>query len=114
MKLVELTDIPQELAKELNIIYGDHLYGCYLEDTIIGYAVIKANLTERVYLVIVDEYQDKGYGSKAFKELLSLINDTVECSVSLDNVKMQRIVSKNNGKEMGRNGKSIHYVIERI
>jgi len=34
------------------------------------------------------------------------------CSVPFENIKMQRIIEKNNGIEIGRNGKSIQYIIE--
>ena len=94
------------------MIKDDKLYGCYIDDKVIGYAIIRNDLEERVYLEIINQYQGKGYGSSAFKELLFLINDTVKCSVSLDNIKMQRIVLKNKGIEVGRDGRAIHYIIE--
>ena len=113
MTLVEVTNITEDIAKGLNINNGDRLFGCYLDNKIVGYAVIRNNLEERVYLVILDEFQNQGNGSSAFKELLSMINDTVKCSVSIDNYKMQRIIIKNKGIEVGRDVENIHYVIEK-
>lgn len=112
MVLTEVTSVSDELASELKLDKDDKLYGCYIDDKIIGYAIIRNDLEERVYLEIIDEYQGNGYGSTAFKELLLLINGTVKCSVSFDNIKMQRIILKNNGIETGRDGHAIHYVIE--
>lgn len=113
MVLTEVSKVSDELVNKLKLTNGDKLYGCYVDDNIIGYAIIRNNLEERVYLEILDKYQGYGYGSSAFKELLFLINGIVKCSVSLDNIKMQRIILKNNGIEAGRDGHLIHYVIEK-
>lgn len=113
IRLIEVTDITEEMSKEFNLSDGDKLYGCYLDGTIIGYSVIRNNEADKVYLVILDEYQNQGNGSKVFKTLLMLIDKRIECVVPLDNYKMQRIVLKNNGIETGRDGENIHYVINK-
>ena len=112
MRLEELTNLTEELMKELNIGDGDRVFGCYNSSNIVGYAVIKKDLEDRLYLVITEEFQNQGYGSEAFKELLSIVKDTVRCMVPIENYKMQRIVSKNAGVETGRDGIYIHYIIK--
>ena len=66
-----------------------------------------------IFLIVAKKYQNKGYGSIIFSLLLSKINDSVRCLVPFENIKMQRIIQKNNGIEIGRNGQIIQYIIRK-
>ncbi len=112
--LIKVNEITDDLIQKFKLVKEDQLYECYLNDIKIGYAIIRQKVNDRLFLAIAKKYQNKGYGSIIFKLLLSKVNDTVMCSVSFDNYKMQRIIFKNNGIEVGRDGKKILYIIEHI
>lgn len=112
INLVGVGKISDELIQEFNLARGDLLYECHSDNEKIGYAVIREKTNNKIFLVIAEKYQNKGYGSIIFKLLLSKINDSVIFSVPFENIKMQRIIQKNNGIEIGRNGKEIQYIIE--
>ena len=113
IKLIKLDKVSDNLIKELSLDKIIQIYECHLDSTKIGYAIIRDKKTERLYLIIDEEYQNKGYGSLAFKLLLTQINDDAMCSVPFENNKMRRIIQKNNGIEISRNGKTIIYIIEK-
>lgn len=110
--LIEINNITDALIQEFNLVKEDQLFGCYLNNIQIGYAIIRKKTNNKLFLVIAKKYQNKGYGSEIFKLLLSKVNESVMCSVPFDNIKMQRIIQKNNGIETGRNGKEILYIID--
>ena len=112
INLIETPKISDDLIQEFELSKADLLYECHLDNAKIGYAVIREKLDDRIFLIVAKNYQNKGYGSVIFKLLLSKINASVMCSVPFENIKMQRIIEKNNGIEIGRNGKSIQYIIE--
>lgn len=110
--LIEINNITDALIQEFNLVKEDKLFGCYLNNIQIGYAIIRKKTNNKLFLVIAKKYQNKGYGSEVFKLLLSKVNELVMCSVPFDNIKMQRIIQKNNGMEVGRNGKETLYIID--
>lgn len=111
--LIEVNKITDDLIQEFKLLKEDQLYECHLNNAKIGYAIIRKKTNDKLFLIIAEKYQNKGYGSDIFKLLLSKVNESVICSVSFENVKMQRIIQKNNGFEVGRNGKEVLYIIER-
>ena len=112
ISLNEVIKITDDLIQKFELSKDDQLYECYLNDTKIGYAIIRKKVRNELFTIIAQKYQNNGYGSAVFKLLLSKFNKSVICSVSFDNIKMQRIIQKNNGVEIGRNGKEIAYIIE--
>lgn len=112
ISLNKVEKITDDLIQKFELSKGDQLYECYLSNIKIGYAIIRKKVRDELFIIIAQKYQNKGYGSAVFKLLLSKVNKSVICSVSFDNVKMQRIIQKNNGIEIGRNGKEIAYIIE--
>ncbi len=112
IELIEINNITDALIQEFNLVKEDQLFGCYLDNIQIGYAIIRKKINNRLFMVIAKKYQNKGYGSEIFKLLLSKVNESVMCSVSFDNIKMQRIIQKNKGLEVGRNGQEIIYMID--
>ena len=110
--LNKANEITDDLIEEFKLSKNDQFYECNLNNTKIGYAIIREEENDRLFLVIAKKYQNKGYGSHIFKLLLSKISEPIICSVSFDNIKMQRIIQNNNGFEIGRNGKKILYIIE--
>lgn len=113
IQLVEVKKLDDAIIQEFKLVRNDNLFECCLDDKKIGYAVIRQKVDDRIFLIIAEDYQNKGYGSEAFKLLLEMINDEVICSVPFDNAKMQRIIEKNKGIEIGRNGKLIKYIIQK-
>ena len=112
INLIEVNKITDDLIQEFKLSKEDQFYECHLNNTKIGYAIIRKNINDKLFLILAEKYQNKGYGSDIFKLLLSKVNETIICSVPFDNIKMQRIIQKNNGIEIGRNGKEISYIIE--
>lgn len=110
--LIEVNKISDDLIQEFKLFKEDELYECHLNNKKIGYAIIRKKINDRIFLIVAKQYQNKGYGSSIFKLLLSKINGSVICSIPFENIKMQRIIQKNNGIEIGRNGKTIQYIIE--
>lgn len=113
INLKEVNKITDDLIEEFRLTKNDRLYECYLDNAKIGYAIIRDRVNDQLYIFVADKYQNNGYGSEIFKLLLSKVNKSSKCIVELDNVKMIRIVQKNNGIEIGRNGKEILYIIEK-
>lgn len=111
INLIEINEIGDDLIQEFKLSKEDQLYECYLDNIKIGYAIIRGERNNKIFIIIAEKYQNKGYGSAIFKLLVSKINDSFTCSVPFENFKMQRIVQKNNGVEIGRNGKEILYII---
>ena len=111
--LIEVSQINDVLIQEFSLVRGDLLYECLLDKEKIGYAVIREKTNNKIFLVIAEKYQNKGYGSIIFKLLISKINDSVIFSVPFENIKMQRIIQKNNGIEVGRNGLEIQYILNK-
>ncbi len=111
INLIEINEIGDDLIQEFKLSKEDQLYECYLDNIKIGYAIIRSERNNKIFIIIAEKYQNKGYGSAIFKLLVSKINDSFTCSVPFENFKMQRIVQKNNGVEIGRNGKEILYII---
>lgn len=112
--LIQVREITDDLIQEFNLVREDQLYECYIDDIKIGYAIIRNNADDRVFLTVAKEYQNKGYGSIIFESLIFRIDGSIICTVPFENVKMQRIILKNNGVEIGRNGKTIQYIIEKV
>ena len=112
IKLIEVNEITDDLIQEFELVKEDLLYKCYLDETKIGYAIIRNKINDRIFLFVTKKYQNKGYGSTIFKLLLSKTNGSVKCLVPIDNIKMQRIIQKNKGIELGRNGQIIQYIIK--
>ena len=113
INLIELNEENNSIAKELNLTKDDKLYECILNNKNIGYAIIKSNPKDKILIIIAKKYQNQGYGNIIFKLLLSKINESIICTVPLENSRMKRIIQKNNGFEIGRNGKTIQYIIEK-
>ena len=111
--LVEVELITDDLIQEFELTKGDHLFECYFDDNKIGYAVIRKKKNDNLFLIISRKYQNKGYGSECFKLLLDKTNESSICSVTFDNVKMHRIIKKNNGIEIGRNGEIVLYILKK-
>lgn len=111
--LIEVKEITDDLIQEFKLVKEDLLYKCYLDKEKIGYAIIRNNINDKIFLIVAKKYQNKGYGSIIFSLLLSKINDSVRCLVPFENIKMQRIIQKNNGIEIGRNGQIIQYIIRK-
>ena len=114
IELIEANKISDDLIQEFKLVKEDILYECYLDNKKIGYAIIQNKRNDRIFIVVAKKYQNQGYGSIIFKLLISKLTESVICSVPLENIKMQRIVQKNNGVEIGRNGNTIQYNIEII
>lgn len=112
INLIEVNKITFDLIQEFQLLKEDKLYECKLNNVKIGYAIIRRDVNNKLFLIISEKYQNKGYGSNIFKILLSKVNESFICSVPFDNFKMQRIIQKNNGIEIGRNGKEIIYKID--
>ena len=113
IELREVEKITDDLIQEFRLVKEDKIYECYLDDKKIGYGIIRKEPTNRIFLVIAKKYQNQGYGSTIFKLLLYKIDETVICSVPIENTKMKRIIENNNGIEIGRNGKLIQYIIDK-
>lgn len=113
INLVEVDNITDDLIHEYNLVRGDVLYECCLDYVKIGYAVIRKKENDRIFLILAEKYQNKGYGSIIFNLLISKIDGSIICFVPFENIKIQKIIQKNDGVEIGRNGKGIHYIIER-
>lgn len=112
IELIQVNKITDDLIQEFKLVKEDWLYECHFNNIKIGYAVIRKKTNDKIFLVLAKQYQNKGYGSTIFKLLLSKMNESVICSVPFENIKMQRIIQKNNGIEIGRNGEMIQYIIE--
>ena len=113
INLIEAKAITDDLIQEFNLVKDDLLYECYLDNVKIGYAIIRNKINDKIFLIIAKKYHNKGYGSTIFSLLLSKINGSFKCLVPFDNIKMQRIIQKNNGIEIGRNGQIIQYIIKK-
>lgn len=96
-----------------NIKNGDLVYSLLLEQKNIGYGIIRNNDDCKIEIYILNEYQGNGYGSFLFKELIKKIIGEINLKVDINNVVMKRIIEKNNGIELGRDGKYIYYVIKK-
>lgn len=111
--LIQLEKITDDLIQQFKLVKDDQLYVCYLDKTKIGYAIIRNKVEDKIFLVVAKEYQNKGYGSIIFKSLISKISEPIYCVVPFENIKMQRIIQKNKGIEIGRNGSTIQYIIQK-
>lgn len=111
--IIQLENITDDLIQLFKLVKDDQLYECYLDKTKIGYAIIRNRVNDKIFLTVAKEYQNKGYGSIIFESLISKIDEPIICEVSFENIKMQRIIQKNKGIEIGRNGKTIQYIIEK-
>lgn len=112
--LIRIKKITDDLIQEFRLTKEDELYECCIEGKKIGYAIIRNKINDRIFLIISTEYQNMGYGSIIFESLLFKINEPIICAVPFQNIKMQRIIQKNNGIEIGRNKEMIQYIIENI
>lgn len=92
---------------------GELVYSLLLENQNIGYGIIRNNSECKIEIYILDEYQGNGYGNYLFTELLNKVKDNINLKVDLCNNIMRRIIKKNGGIELGRNGKYIYYVIKK-
>ena len=111
IELVEVKNMTDDKIEEYNLVKEDIMYECLLDNKKIGYAIIRNDEKNKLFLVIDRDYQNKGYGNKIFKLLLSKVTGQVICSVPFENTKMIRIIENNSGIEIGRNGISIFYKI---
>lgn len=112
ISLIKVNKITDDLIQKFKLLKDDQFYECHLKNENIGYAIIRKNANNKLFLILAEKYQNKGYGSYIFNLLLSKVNDSVTCSVPFENVKMHRIIQKNNGIEVGRNGNEVFYIIE--
>ena len=113
LNLYNITEIDSNYIQKHSLTNEDKFYECVVEDNKIGYAIIKNNQSDMIYIEIYQEYQNNGNGSKLFKEILGLLNGIVRVISDVDNYKMNRIILNNNGIETGRDGLFIHYIIEK-
>jgi len=97
---------------DINILNADKLYILYLDKKEIGYASInESDKYHKIVICILKEQQGNGYGTYLFREMLKEINQEFELAVDIDNYKMIRIITRCGGKELGRNGKEVFFLI---
>lgn len=111
MKIIKVEKVTTDLIKVFNLESKDELYSLELEDKNIGYGIIREDINNRLEVYILSEYQGKGYGTKLFKELLKIINKEVSVQVDIENIIMRKILNYCKAIEIGRNGKTIRYII---
>lgn len=113
LDIIKINDIDDSKIQEFNLNKNDILHKCMLDNTTIGYCIIREDKNDKIFIVVSDKYQNKGYGSSIFNRIISNIKDNIICKVPIDNIKMNRIVKKNNGKEISRDGENIIYMINK-
>lgn len=113
LHLNSFDQIDSNYIQKYSLTNDDKFYECIVEENKVGYAIIKNNSVDMIYIEIYPEYQNDGNGSLLFEELLKLLNGKIRIMTEIDNYKMNRIISKNNGIETGRDGLFIHYIIEK-
>ena len=113
LHLYNIDEIDSNYIQKHSLTIEDKFYECILEENKIGYAIIKNNSHDMIYIEIESNYQNQGNGSKLFEEILKLLNGKIRVMSDVDNYKMNRIILKNNGIETGRDGEFVHYIIEK-
>ena len=113
LHLNNFDEIDSDYIQKYLLTIDDKFYECIVEENKVGYAIIKNNPFDMIYIEIYPEYQNVGNGSKLFEELLKLLHGKIRVMLEVDNYKMSRIILKNNGIETGRDGLFIHYIIEK-
>lgn len=113
MLRVNKSNPTQELISTFKLIEKDNLYSLTLDNKTIGYGIIREDKTNKIEIYILKQYQNNGYGSFLFLELLKKINMDIKLKTTIDNHKMKKIITKYHGKEISRNGEYIFYVITR-
>ena len=102
------------LVKIFNLQENEELISLDLDGKNIGYGIIRDNTDNPIEIFILKQYQNNGYGSYLFCELLKKLNKPLNIIIPIDNFKMIKIIVKNNGIELGRNGKNIMFFIPNI
>lgn len=112
-KLIKIEKITDDFIESFNLEQDDEMYSYDLNNTIVGYAIIRKRQIDKLFITILEDFQNNGYGKSLFKGIIDKIEDSVIFNVELENFKMQRIATENMAKEVGRNGKFIFYKIEK-
>jgi hypothetical protein len=113
LHLYNINEIDSNYRQKYSLTIEDKFYECILNEEKIGYAIIKNNPNDMIYIEIESNYQNKGNGSKLFEEILKLVNGKIRVISDINNYKMKRIILNNNGIETSRDGEFIHYIIEK-
>lgn len=85
------------------------IYGYFLKDTMIGYLLIKKDLSniDNIYIKILDKYESNGYGNLLFIEGLNLLKEKgfkdITLNIDKSNYKMINIILKNKAVELTNN-----------
>ena len=113
LHLYNINEIDSNYIQKHSLTVEGKFYECIVEENKVGYAIIKNNSEDMIYVEIYQEHQNLGNGSKLFEELLKLLNGKIKIMSDVNNTKMKRIILKNNGIETSRDGEFIHYIIEK-
>lgn len=115
MEDLVLSIMSDEDKKSYNFSLSDHYYVYKRDGISIGYARLNIELPHQVYIFIDNKIRGNGYGTKLFKEILTILKNNnikeIEIETPVRNIAMIRILEHYNGKEMTRYGGIAHYIV---
>lgn len=101
--------VKKDISKLDDIKDLKELYELLIDNTKVGYCLLKDNKDDQVLLFIEEKYRSNGYGRLFFKKILDIIND--DLYLKTNNSYMINIIESYNGKELSRNNGFRFYII---
>ena len=105
--------ISNDINDMFDILGNEEIYSLDLDNQNIGYGIIRNNVDNQVEVYILKDYQGNGYGSYLFNYLINHFKKDIKLKVDINNMIIRRIIRKNNGIELWRDGHNIYYVIKK-
>lgn len=110
-----LCNMTDEEKRNYNFDLNDNCYAYKNDNLIIGYARINVVEPYQVYIFINEDIRGNGYGTKLFKEVLTVLKMNsifqIEAETSMGNIAMIRILEHYGGQELTRYDGMVHYIV---
>lgn len=94
------------------------IYGCFLDNTMVGYLLIKKEQSniDNIYIKVLDNYTSMGYGNLLFIKGLNMLKEKnfkdLILNINKDDYRMISIIKKNKGIELSTNNGIKEFLIK--
>lgn len=111
LEVTKLININQDLINVFKLQPDDSVYELKGNNDILGYGIVHEDEENKIEIYLLNNYQSQGYGTFLFQKIISELKKQVIIKVPNHNIRMQKIVKKFNGVEIGKKDKDIFYLI---